>query len=279
MFAQAPCNILVKRPHYLRGVLAGIFLVVFFLALILGIEKLFGLSHAQGAQTPVLFEQGPCPGPGPCPYPGPFPSPSPSPDPRPKLPGGSFVNSNVHNGEAVSCDYPPEQHMTNTSSHGLGMCVMTSIEMAALWAGLEQYRGLRNWCAAQEEGGGHPQKVDRQLAAYCKAKGLPAPRYLQYEGADPGPILDLCAKTSRMACITYGYSPRYGGQISHMVCCPHVSGSFGVVMDNNFIGGVDREHLYEWMPRQELLRRMGYPSGKAWVFVWTAPGPPPRPSN
>ena len=42
------------------------------------------------------------------------------------------------------------------------MCVMSSLEMAARWANLEQLRGLRDWCA-QQPGGAYPAEVDKQL--------------------------------------------------------------------------------------------------------------------
>ena len=52
------------------------------------------------------------------------------------------------------------------------MCVMSSVEMAARWDGLEEYRGLRDWCA-NEAGGAYPgdlePTVDRGLARDCSA--------------------------------------------------------------------------------------------------------------
>ena len=192
----------------------------------------------------------------------------------------AVVNGRVFQGEEIGADYPPQLHMRNIGSHidGAGMCVTTSIEMSARFQGLDQITGLRDW-AANEPGGASPDKIDNQLPRFAKAKGIKLPDYLQYEGPNPEKILDLCQKTGRMASITYGYSPRYGGQIAHMVCCPSFSAKFGVVMDNNFIGGVDREHLFEWMDRDEIVRRMKYPGSTAWVFVWLAPAPPPIPHN
>jgi hypothetical protein len=79
-----------------------------------------------------------------------------------------------------------------------------------------------------------------------------------------------------MACVTYGYSPRYGLQtIAHMVCCAKFSGKYAVVLDNNFPG----EDSYEWMSLAEMLKRVKHPSGSGWVFVWLAPSPPPVPHN
>ena len=54
--------------------------------------------------------------------------------------------------------------------------------MAARWSNLEELRGLRDWCAKQP-GGAYPAKVDRQLAEFCRARGLVCPTYVQEEGA------------------------------------------------------------------------------------------------
>jgi hypothetical protein len=188
----------------------------------------------------------------------------------------SVVDGRSHGGEQLSCDLPGSQQFKNIGSHldGAGMCVFTSIEMAARWHGLEEFRGFRDWCAAKYRGGGYPGNVDEHIASYCKAKNIPVPGYIQYEGADIGQVLRLCDKTGRMACITYGYSPRYGGgTIAHMTCCPKFGGQFAVCLDNNFPG----EQSYEWMSLDEMVKRVKHPRGQGWVFVWTATAPPPVP--
>jgi hypothetical protein len=188
----------------------------------------------------------------------------------------SVVGGRSYQGEELTVDLPGTQHMRNIGSRrdGLGMCVMTSIEIAAHWAGLEDYRGLRDWCA-REGGGAYPQKVDRQLAAFAGERRLQSPRYVQYEGPNPERILELCRKTGRMACVTYGRSPRYAGTISHMVCCPHYGPKWAAILDNNFPG----EDSYEWMAPAEAVARIKHPGRTAWVFVWLAPAPPPPPRN
>lgn len=202
---------------------------------------------------------------------------------NPRTPFGesSFVGGRTHAGEVLDCDLPESEQMKNIGSKvdGAGMCVMSSIEMAARWQCMDsRWRGLRDWCA-REEGGGYPEKVTKQLAAYAKAKGLPDPtsQYLQYEGPDPYPIVEAALKSGRMACITYGTSPRYNqGSIAHMVCCAKAgSGQYAVVLDNNFPG----ESAYEWMFSTELKRRINYPRRVGWVFVWLTPPPPPSPRN
>jgi hypothetical protein len=198
------------------------------------------------------------------------PAPSPSPGDN-----SSTVAGRSYQGEELACDLPGSQQFKNIGSKkdGAGMCVFTSIEMAARWHGMESFRGFRDWCAEKYAGGGYPGNVDEHIASYCKAKSIAVPLYVQYEGADVGAVLDLCDKTGRMACMTYGWSPRYGSTIAHMTCCPKHSGKFAVCLDNNFPG----EQTYEWMSLAELERRVKHPSGSGWVFVWLAPSPPPVP--
>lgn len=188
----------------------------------------------------------------------------------------SFVNGPTHKGEELTCDLPGELHLRNGASRvdGRGLCVMTSLEMAAAWQGLESLRGLRDW-SVNEPGGSYPAKVDRQLTDFCAARGIAVPAYVQYEGNDPKPILDWCERTGRLACVTYGWSPRYGGTISHMTCCPKFGDRWAVCLDCNYPG----DQSYEWMSRAEMIRRIGHPTGAGWVFVWLAPPPPPVPFN
>ena len=183
----------------------------------------------------------------------------------------SVVNGRSKDGEELSADLPGPQHMKNIGSKrdGAGMCVFTSIEIAVRWHGIESFRGFRDWCANNYPGGGYPQKVDQLIAAYCKAKNIQVPPYIQYEGTTVQPILDLCDRTGRMACITYGYSPRYGNAtIAHMTCCPKFSGKWSVCLDNNF-PGIDS---YEWMSPDEMQKRIKWPQNSGWIFAWLARG-------
>jgi hypothetical protein len=188
----------------------------------------------------------------------------------------SQINRRSFDGDELTCDLPALEHLANIASRrdGRGMCVMTSIEMAARWHGLETMRGLRDWCANQP-GGAYPAKVDRQIREFCEARGVPIPLYAQYEGPHIDALLDRCDRTGRMACVTYGYSPRYGGTIAHMVCCTRFGPRYAVALDNNFPG----THSYEWMSRDEMRRRIVHPNGRGWVFVWLAPPPPPPPCH
>lgn len=192
----------------------------------------------------------------------------------------SKVAGPVYDGQQLTVDLPPQEQIRNIGSKkdGAGMCVFSSIEMAALAQGLEQMRGWRNWCAENYTGGGWPARVDQLLEAWWKHKGIDPIPYYQYEGRDPEAVLSLIDRTGRMACITYGWSPRYGQQIAHMTCCPSFRGKFGVCLDNNFVAkkvGDKWVEEYEWMDRAELCRRTKIGSGSAWIFCWLTPPPPP----
>lgn len=204
--------------------------------------------------------------------------------------GGSTVAGPVCEGQELTVDLAPEQQIRNIGSKidGLGMCVFSAIEMGARAQGLEAMRGWRDWCAARYPGGGFPDKVDKLLAAWFQEKHLAPIPYYQYEGNDPAPILTLIDKTGRMACLTYGWSPRYGQRIAHMVCAPAFRGQKAAVLDNNFVAkrradGAWDEGIYEWMSREELCRRarlqMNGGQGAAWVFCWLTPSAPPSARN
>lgn len=194
----------------------------------------------------------------------------------------SWVNGLSFQGQEVTVDLPEKYQIRNIGSRidNAGMCVFSSIEMAAEWHGLDDMKGWRDWCANNYPGGGYPEKVDQLLAEWWRYKNLTPIPYIQYEGTDPQAILNLCDKTNRCACITYGHSPRYisrinpQGRISHMVCLVGFKTN-AVVLDNNFIG----EKNMEWMPTRELIRRNMLTANKAWVFVWRTPGAPPIPKG
>jgi hypothetical protein len=184
----------------------------------------------------------------------------------------SINRDKAPDGTPVKISFPIEEDIRNIGSYknGYGMCVMSSIEMASRWANLVEFRGLRNWCA-KEAGGGYPKKVDDQIARFAKEFEVEeAPSYLQYEGDDLE-FLKLVLKTYRMAAVTYSGRDgvRYKGPIAHMVCLVHLDDDWAAIYDNN---GKPGDLL--WMtPREFKDRWLG--GGNGWVFVWTAPPPPP----
>ena len=190
----------------------------------------------------------------------------------------SFINGVIHGNDTITVDLPGSQQFQNIGSKrdGAGMCVFSAIEMAGLSCGLEQMRGWRNWCAENYNGGSWPEKNDACLRDWFAYKKIPPIPYIQYEGKDPAPFMELCEKTRRPFGMTYGYSPRYGGRsIQHMVTGVMFRSNYGVALDNNFPG----EDRYEWVDRDEFIRRTIYPNKSAWLFCWLPPAPPLSPRN
>ena len=177
------------------------------------------------------------------------------------------VDGPVHDGVEVQIDLPNAEHVKNfgAPADGKGLCVFASMSMAARW---HHVRELADVIHKVNQGGGWPEKVDGVFKEH--APGL---KYVQYEGTDPA-ILDKALAEDRPACVTYGYGERYQMQtIYHMVMLVHLDARVAAVLDNNFPG------TYEWMTRDEFLRRWVHPSGKGWAYVMLAPPPPPVPHN
>jgi hypothetical protein len=170
--------------------------------------------------------------------------------------------------EEIQCDLPSQEHLKNVAGRdGSGLCVFSSLEIAGHWQNVAELRGFQKKMQS-EQGGGWPEKVDAMVAKYA-----PHTKYLQYNGADPA-VLKLALKTGRMPAVTYGYSPRYGGRVAHMVNLVHLSAHWAAVLDNNFPG----EDRYEWMAPTEFYRRWQM-NGGGWAIVLLAPPPPPIPIN
>ena len=171
-------------------------------------------------------------------------------------------------GTEVICDLPLSHWIKNVGGRdGAGLCVFTSINMAAYWQNCEPLFNFQKQMRT-EPGGGYPEKVDRMMRKYA-----PSTTYVQYSGDNPA-ILDLAIKTGRMPSVTYGYSERYGGRVAHMVNLVHIDERIACVLDNNFIGA---ERL-EWMSRGEFLRRWKL-GGGGWTVILLNPPPPPIPVN
>lgn len=180
---------------------------------------------------------------------------------------GAVVDGNVHNGVELQIDLPASQHVKNFGAplDNKGLCVFASMTMAARW---HNVRPLFDVIHKIDRGGGWPDKVDGVFKKYA-----PHLRYVQYQGTDPA-MLDKALSEGRPACVTYGYGERYRMQtIYHMVMLVHLDSEWAAILDNNYTG------TYEWMPRQEFLRRWVHPSGTGWAYVMLAPTPPPVPHN
>jgi hypothetical protein len=187
--------------------------------------------------------------------------------------GTIHAGGDTSDGEAVTCDLPPSEHLRNTAGRdGLGLCVFTSIDHAARWANEPALIGFRDFMT-KEPGGGWPEKVDEYVPRMAASKGLPAPPYVQHTGGDPE-FLKLALKTGRYVCVTYNGRDGvfYRGPIAHMVNLVHLSDSWAVIHDNNYPG------QWLWLPPAEFLSRWRG-SGGGWAVVLLKPGPPPVPVN
>lgn len=183
-----------------------------------------------------------------------------------------FAGPAAPDGTEPAIDYPEDQWLKNIGSRldGAGMCVFTSFEHSCRWAGLDEFKGFRDWCARNYPGGGYPEKLQRLIDAYCKAKGLTPPVVIQYEGGSTE-VLEAALRNGYLPCTTLYSSPRYRGRIYHMVNCAHLDAQRGAVLDNN-------EQPLEWADRATTLRRMKL-NGKLWCVVVLAGTPPPFPYN
>jgi hypothetical protein len=179
--------------------------------------------------------------------------------------------------EEIACDLPGSEHLKNTGrvgprgpGTGAGLCVFTSIEHCGRYQNESALIGFQKKMT-YEPGGGYPDKVDAMIRKYA-----PKVNYIQYTGKDTT-LLRLAVKTSRMVGVTYGYSPRYGGPIAHMVNLVHLTDKWACILDNNFPG----ENSYEWMSPDEFDRRWvaGSPDKSGWAVILLNPPPPPAPHN
>jgi len=176
---------------------------------------------------------------------------------------------------------PPSIRMRNVGgSDGAGLCVNTSLEHAARYQGIFGLYGLREW-SRQFPGGSYPERVDKQLAEFCRTKGVSLPLYLNVETCD----LDLLRKatdTGRPVSITYSVSPtgRYEGRrIAHMLNLvaagagkgPDGKGWWGI-MDNNHPDST------EWMSEAQF-RQTWCGRGQGWAVIFLDPAPPAIPAH
>jgi hypothetical protein len=179
----------------------------------------------------------------------------------------AVVDGPAHEGVEITVDLPNDQHVKNFGApdDNLGLCVFASMTMGARW---HNVRALDDVIHKLRKGGGWPEKVDQVFKQFA-----PDLKYVQYEGKDPA-ILDKAMLESRMCHVTYGYGERYRMQtIAHMVNLVHLDQKWAAILDNNFPG------TYEWMPREEFLKRWAHPGGQGWAYVMLAPPPPPVPHN
>lgn len=164
-------------------------------------------------------------------------------------------------------DLPFHKHRKNVGgSDGAGLCVFASMTHAAYWQRILELE-IAFDDMKKHPGGGWPEKVDRVINRLFPGYK----NYIQAEGDEYAiPLIDWAMSTGRMVCTTYGYSERYGGRVAHMVNLVYCDNQRACILDNNF------PNTYEWMSRNEYLRRarMG---GGIWVYAFLEPPAPPIP--
>lgn len=196
-----------------------------------------------------------------------------------------------HAGVRATADLPTSEHKRNVGgSDGLGLCVYTSAWHASRWQSVDDLYGFRAFME-RRPGGSFPQKFDADLAAYCRAKQIPVPGYIQHNGGDVE-FLKLALKTGRMVCITYcGVDDFYGAEvIAHMVNLLYLDDQQACILDNN------RPGEFLWMSADDLVARWrgvqkdgrAYmvrvgparwsPVGGGWAIVLLDPPPTPYPT-
>lgn len=179
----------------------------------------------------------------------------------------------THEAEAITCHLPEREHLKNAAGRdGLGLCVFTSIDMAARWANEPALIGLRDFMT-RHPGGGYPEKVEQFLPRMAASKNMPVPGYAQHTGGDPE-FLRRALATGRYVCVTYDGRDGvfYRNRIAHMVNLVHLSDQYAVIQDNNFPG------KWLWMTPADFLSRWTG-TGGGWAIVLLRHGPPPIPVN
>lgn len=186
----------------------------------------------------------------------------------------------ARDGTAVDAWLPPSLHMKNTGgSDGAGLCVFTSLEMAAMSNNIRQLFGFQKFMT-RRPGGGWPAKVNDMIARYCQEQSVKPPVFFHVEANDLG-ILKQALKSGRAVGITYSYSPtgRYRGQrIAHMVYLAAAGAGQGpdgkgwyCCVDNNFPGS------FEWMDERTFLS-VASGGSRLWAVIFANPTYPPAPT-
>lgn len=222
----------------------------------------------------------PRPNPRPCPGPGPCPRPCPGPCPRGTIHFAFAEAGGIHRGgpadgrDEVIVHLPGSQHVKNDrGKDGSGLCVFTSIGMAADYQNVRSCVKFRDYMKSFD-GGGYPGKVDEFIKKLASAERSPTPAYIQVTNGDVA-ILEMALKTGRYPCVTYSGDDGvfYQSKVSHMVCLVYLDRNKAAIQDNNYPGE------YLWMSRKDFLSRWGGSAGAGWMFLFLAPPPPPIPYN
>lgn len=205
-------------------------------------------------------------------------TPSPTPTPAPKKPSCPLCPWKIEVEVEISTIYgqnnqeptidllamPAGNRKANIESKGLGCCTFRSAEYAAYWQNVPALYGLPEWMKSKGiAGGGTPTKQADMVRRIAQERGLPVPKFVQYEGRSTETI-EVALRTGRLPCITWGGN--------HMLVCVHLDDSRAAIVDNN------APERVQWFDRREFIARW-IQGGGGWVFVLLAPPPPPPPAG
>lgn len=175
--------------------------------------------------------------------------------------------------EEITCHLPEQEHLPNAAGRdGFGLCVFTSLELAAKWSNEPALFGFRDFMT-KHPGGGWPEKVDQFIPKISAHNGLPPPEWVQHVGGD-ATFLRRALQAQRYVCVTYDGRDGvfYPQRVAHMVNLVHLSDRYAVIQDNNFPG------KWLWMAPEAFLERWRG-TGGGWAIVLLRHGPPPIPVN
>ncbi len=164
-----------------------------------------------------------------------------------------------YSGREVQCELPRDRHVRNIlGKNGTGCCVWASGQMMSDWHDFKPFAAI----LSDRLGGA----TNRDVEAAFKRKAPGFRDYVQAQGKDSIELIDWCAKTGRIACVTWG--------ASHMVIQVHLDPEGmqeprAAVIDNNQPG------KWIWMPRAEYIAK--HKQGGAWSYALITPPPPPIP--
>lgn len=154
---------------------------------------------------------------------------------------------------------PLELRIFNTGgSDGKGLCVYTSVTMAALHQNESKLFGLRKY-AESRPGGSWPTKLAGDIAAVA-----PDLEWINYEGlGKDASLLRAALASGRMVSVAIP---------GHMLNLVHLDDNYACWMDNNAV--YDRQTKADnqlvWMTPQEFLSKW-----TGWAVILLHPGPPP----
>lgn len=145
-------------------------------------------------------------------------------------------------------------------SDGSGLCVFTSVEIAARSQGIYELYGFQEFMR-KHPGGGWPEKLDRMIQEFTNRAPI---KYVHLLGTaqQEFPLLEQSYQVGFIPCVTWGTDESHykGRRIAHMVNAVYVDKNWVGILDNNF------PHEILWVDTQTAINNMGL--GKFWGCIF-----------